>query len=275
MNMKNSWWRNAVGAGVIVCLMAIIAQGQVIPIDDFDDMVFEGWTTLDFSEGQPWGPGAYDVSNGDLRMFHTGSTPVPPGTPITQRVMFARWDESVDPLFSNGYLRAQMRTDSARNSTSVIMRANFDTFSAYVLFGNTTPVPPGEPGSAFALSRLDPGGAETRLWDSGIPYQPGEDWNVELGAVGSQISAKVWRVGQPEPDEPQYSEFDPFALSAGFIAISSDVITVDAPSFADATFDNIVFIVPEPASFVLVLVGLVSLWGRKRRLPKCGSPCVW
>ncbi len=41
----------------IVLNVAIFVQGQVIPIDDFDDMVFDGWTTLDFSAGQPWGPG--------------------------------------------------------------------------------------------------------------------------------------------------------------------------------------------------------------------------
>ncbi len=233
-----------------------LVHGQVIPIDDFDDGVFDGWTTLDLSAGQPWGPGSYDASNQDLRISHSGSDPVPPGTMLTQRALFTYWDESSDPLYSNGYLRAQMRTDSANNSTSIIMRADFVTFSGYVFFGNTTPSPPGQPGSTFALSKFV-NGEEFRLWDSDIPYEVGADWSVELGAVGSQISAKVWRVGDPEPLLPQYSGIDTSIASPGFIALSSDVITLDTPSFADATFDNVAFVVPEPGSLTLMLGGFL------------------
>ena len=243
----------------IVLNVAIFAQGQVIPIDDFDDMVFDGWTTLDFSAGQPWGPGAYDVSNGDLRMYHTGSTPVPPNIPLTERVVAAAWDQSTDPIFSNGYVRGQVRTDSAYNSTSVLFRFDLNTFSGYVFFGNTTPVPPGTPGSEFAISKLV-NGTEIRIWDSGIPYGPGEDWNFEYGAVGSQITAKVWRVGEPEPSTPQFSGIDT-SVVAGQIYLTSDVITADTPSFADATFDNLVFVVPEPATSwlgVWLVAGLLT-----------------
>ena len=66
-------------AGMSVCL-----QGQVIPIDDFDHMnpALPGWTKADLSAGQPWGPGDYDPSSGALRVYHSGSELVPPGTPF-------------------------------------------------------------------------------------------------------------------------------------------------------------------------------------------------
>ena len=41
----------------MVSLISIVASGQVIPIDDFDDMdpTLPGWTLADLSAGQPWG----------------------------------------------------------------------------------------------------------------------------------------------------------------------------------------------------------------------------
>ena len=112
-------------------------------------------------------------------------------------------------------------------------------------------------------------GAETSLWESpnnGIEYLVGEEWNVELGTVGHQISAKVWKVGDPEPLAPQFSVFDPSPVPGGMIGISSDKsLGVGVPARGDATFDDIVFIgIPEPSS-VLLLVGLaaITLYRRK------------
>ncbi len=117
-------------------------------------------------------------------------------------------------------------------------------------------------------------GTEIRIWDSGIPYGPGEDWNFEYGAVGSQITAKVWRVGEPEPSTPQFSGIDT-SVVAGQIYLTSDVITADTPSFADATFDNLVFVVPEPATSwlgVWLVAGLLTRRTRYRCHPLLSRP---
>ena len=100
--------------------MTAYLHGQAIPIDDFDHMdpTLPGWTLADLSGGQPWGPRVYDPSSGALRIYHSGDELVPPGTPFTQTAMFAFWDDSTDPLYSNGYLRAKIRTDEVQNATS-------------------------------------------------------------------------------------------------------------------------------------------------------------
>jgi hypothetical protein len=109
-------------------------------------------------------------------------------------------------------------------------------------------------------------GVETSLWESPFEYAPGQDWNVELGTVGNQISAKVWRVGDSEPPMPQFSMTDPDPIIGGMIGISSDkTLGVSVPARADATFDDIVFIgVPEPSSLLLILMGLAA-WTLGRR----------
>jgi hypothetical protein len=108
-------------------------------------------------------------------------------------------------------------------------------------------------------------GKGTTLWQSGLEYLPGEDWNVELGTVGNRISAKAWKVSDPEPALPQYDEIDPDPIMSGQFSISSDkVLGVKVPALADATFDDIVFIVPEPAPFALALAGLLGVVALRR-----------
>ena len=226
-------------------------HGQtVIPIDDFDHMDpnLPGWTLVDFSSiptVKPWGPGIYDPNSGALRIYHSGDELVPTGQPFTATAMFAIRDETADPLFSNGFVRAKIRTDEPQNSTSTFMRADLSTATAYLLFGFTRPPssPPDFDG-AFLLNRFK-FGAEEVLWNSandGIEYLPGEDWNIELGVVGARVTGKVWRFGSAEPAEPQFTWIDPAPLSAGQIAISSDkTIGNTLPARADGTWDDIVF----------------------------------
>ncbi len=244
-------------AGMPVCL-----QGQVIPIDDFNlmDPALPGWTLVDLSAGQPWGPGDYDPSSGALRVYHSGSELVPPGTPFATTAMFGLWNTSTDPLYSNGYLRAKIRTDEPQNSTSILLRANLATVTAYNLFGFTKP-PASMPelDGMFFMSKFV-NGVETNIWLSGIEYLPGEDWNVELGAVGNRITGKVWKVGDMEPALPQFDWLDPDPILGGMIGIVSDkALGNTIPARADSTFDDIVFFaVPEPNSLILFLVGLVA-----------------
>jgi hypothetical protein len=238
-------------------------HGSVIPIDNFNamDPTLPGWTKVDLSAGQPWGPGVYDPSSGALRIYHSGSELVTPGAPFTQTAMFALWNNSTDPLYSNGFLRAKIRTDETNANTALEMRLDLSTATAYLLFDLTVPYQ-GYQGW-FAVHKFV-NGVETSLWESfndGIEYVPGENWNMELGTVGNQISAKVWKVGAPEPPMSQFSITDPDPISGGMIGISSDkVLGVPVPARADSTFDDIVFNgVPEPSSFLLILLGVLAL----------------
>ena len=101
-------------AGALALMLGTTAgvNGQtVIPIDDFSHMdpALPGWTKIDLSANQPWGPGEYDPSSGALRIYHSGSDLIPPDTPFQTTAMFASWNDSIDPLFSHGLVRAQIR----------------------------------------------------------------------------------------------------------------------------------------------------------------------
>ena len=179
--------------------------------------------------------------------------------------MFAIWDDSTDSLFSNGFLRAKVRTDVPNANAALEMRLDLATGTAYVLTGYTRP-PSSNPDleGTLNLSKFV-GGVQTILWSSGLEYLVGEEWNLELGTVGNRISAKVWKEGDPVPTMPQYDEIDPDPIMSGQFSISSDWgLGLDSPGGADSTFDDIVFIVPEPASVLLILTGLIAVLALRR-----------
>lgn len=249
-------------ATLLVLVATSTLQGQKILIDDFEDGNLDGWTTIDFSAGQPWGPGLFDVSGGELRMAHTGSIPAPDGTPFSETALFALWDASTDPLYDNGYLRAKIRTDRPDNNVTIGLRADLTTFSAYLLEAETRTSPVPNP-SAFRLLKIE-GGTTSEIWESdSLLYFPGETWNVELGVVGNTLSIKKWRDGDPEPAMPDFVTQDANPLPGGLVLLTSDVGSPN-PEFADNSFDDIVFIVPEPSALCLMMLGCVGLARRRR-----------
>jgi hypothetical protein len=244
-------------------------HGQTeIPIDDFDDMDpnLAGWTKFDLSAGQPWGDGIYDPSSGALRIYHTGGVPVPPGTPFETTAMFLSWDASTDPLYSNGFLQAKVRNDTPDSNAALEMRGTLATGTAYVLFLSTSP-PSANPEFAGGIA-LDKfvGGVSTPVWRSDFEYQMGEEWNLELGTIGDRITARAWKVGDPEPLLPQYDEIDLEPIMSGMVLISADkILGVQNPALGDATFDDIVFVaIPEPSTFALVAFGMLGIVGYRR-----------
>jgi hypothetical protein len=254
-NTRSVAWLFAAALAMPLVGISPCVYGQIL-IDDFDHMdpTLPGWTLADLSAGQAWGPGEYDPSSGALRIYHSGSELVPPGTPFTTTAMFALRNETTDPLFSNGFVRAKIRTDEVQNSTSTFIRTDLATATGYGLFGFTKP--PGqmpELDGTFLMSKFV-NGVETNIWASGIEYLPGEDWNVELGAVGDQISGKVWRVGDLEPMTPQFLMIDDNPIMSGMIAIASDKSLGNTiPARGDATYDDIYF---TPVAFAPITVDI-------------------
>ena len=253
---------------VLISAPAVRSIATEIPIDNFDhmDLALPGWTLADLSAEQPWGPGIYSPSTGALRIYHSGDELVPPGESFATTAMFALWNASVDPLYDNGYLRTKVRTNAVQNSSSVFIRGDLATATAYILYGFTRP-PASMPelDGMFIMSKFV-GGVETNIWLSGIEYLPGEDWNMEIGAVGDRITAKVWKVGDTEPSSPQFNWIDDDPITSGMIGISSDK-TAGNRIFArgDATFDDIVFRpIPEPTTCASLLAGLLAAITLKR-----------
>ena len=103
--------------------------------------------------------------------------------------------------------------------------------------------------------------------DPQMEFTVGEDWIFEAGAVGNQLSLKVWRDGDPEPAVPQLNATDS-AFSSGIFGLGTAAATAaPEPGIVSATFDDVFFTVPEPASWLLgalCVAGLVTHRMRRR-----------
>jgi hypothetical protein len=229
----------------------------VIPVDDFDDGDDEGWTYIDTTVGQPWGPGTYDASSGAYLL--QGAGPVPPDDP-TDGLLVSEWDMSADPKFSNGYLRVKVKVNEKNTAAFVAMREDLSTFSSDV-FGVDTEL---DNFRFFIRSFENFVGVGPSAMMVGPPYEPNTEWMLEAGAVGSQLSLKYWEVGDPEPAVPQMTRTDVRGATGKFSVFVSFPGGHNPASVISATFDDIVFIVPEPASVILTLVGLFGLFRLRR-----------
>lgn len=227
--------------------MAAFAQ----VIDTFDDPegLGQNWVTLDTNEGQPWGPGIFDTTSGALNMRTTGEVPIlRPYSVLTSGFMAGIWGPSIqDPTaFADGSVRMKFRADSDADP-SILLRGDASTFTAYDFAAG---------GGNFAI-QLFVGGEGSRLATlSGVEFNQGEDWWMEAAVIGEQLSMKVWKDGMPEPAMPQLVATDA-TLTEGAFGIGVGLGVEDIrPTFVDASFDDISFTVPEPATTNLILLGI-------------------
>jgi hypothetical protein len=74
-----------------------------------------------------------------------------------------------------------------------------------------------------------------------VSYQAGEEWVIEGGIVGDQLSMKVWRPDDPEPMNPQLVVTDRAPIRFSDFGVLSYVNGGDPQAQIDATFDDIYF----------------------------------
>lgn len=236
---------NRIGSMRFVAFAAAIgltlsANAHVL-IDDFDDGNDDGWTRYSVGvEGMPWGPPIFDAGTGSYHLATTGA--VPEGVPA---VLLSTWNESVDPFYSEGFLQATVRADNDLTSVITVMRGTGDPGTgelyAYLFIGNPDV-------HRFKLSRYD-GFEEVVLGTIELPFYPGENWIIQGGAVGDQISMKVWRAGDPEPDDPQLVVTDS-TYTYGQFAVEASHRTSGEASIS-GVFDDIYFIPPPGEIYVV------------------------
>jgi hypothetical protein len=236
---------------LLVAALATHAAAQPILIDDFNDGNADGWTTVVSTVGQPYGPGTFDASSGAYHL--EGADLIPVGL---AGGLISIWDQSSDPMYSNGFVRAKIRAETMGTIASVGFRASGSVagaFNVYLFYGSTGP----NPGFFFERIESGLGTVEFRQLDPNLTFGVDEDWYIEAGGVGDQLSMKVWRVGDPEPDSPQLMFADSnFSTGTFGIQTSRNVYFPD-PARISATFDDIYFTpIPEPSTFLLALVAL-------------------
>ncbi len=239
---------------VVLSGWTTLSSAETILIDDFNDGNDDGWTRVDSNMfGQPWGPGIFDVSSGAYHLGTTGRVPI--GTPAGGFVL-SLWDQSVDPFYSNGLVRAKVRADTANSLASIVFRMSGDLetgLNGYLFIATSA-------NGAFLYNRIvDTETAVFRVMETDLKFGLGEDWWIEAGGVGPHLSMKVWRDGDPEPEAPQMRFVDS-TFGSGLLGVESN-IEISDPNLArvDAAFDDVSFRIPEPPASVVACIGLTSL----------------
>lgn len=251
-----------------ILTLAKPALGQTIPLDDFSSPDLAGWFNTETYSEKPWGPGILEVRDGELFYGTTGAMPVgsDPGLTATGFAL-SQWNASTtDPAFNNGTLRAKVRVEAPAGSTeagnvAMYMRGDLSTLTAYVLGAAATD-------KEIALEKFV-NGAVTERWPvEGHNFTLNEDWFMELGALGSEMSVKVWKASEIEPLKPQLSVSD-FEIPSGAIGLTAAMSASSAtePIALNTFYDDVTFTAPEPNSCsALILATLIGIHGFRVRL---------
>jgi protocatechuate 3,4-dioxygenase beta subunit len=223
----------------IFLLAAIAAQAtaQTILVDNFNDGIADGWTTVDSTVGQPYGPGTFDANIGAYHLEGGGLVPEPAPA---GGFLASFWDHSADGIFTDGFLRTTVRAETEGTLASLSLRTSgsLETGIDAYLFSATT----AHGGSFFFQKVVGSRSVQGRSLPPSLSFGVNEDWNIEAGAVGDELSMKVWRVGDPEPEEPQL-KFTDRSFRAGEFGVESNIHEnpYPGPARVSATFDDVHF----------------------------------
>ena len=221
----------ALGSAVFLLTPASVASATWTLIDDFSDGNDDGWWRTDVLPGPPVGPGIFDASSGAYHLQNGGSRPIA----IDAHWMGSGWTDSlVDPQFTHGFLRAKVKADTAGSLPWMWMRWSEELDGDYLFLANSVK-------HRFQIERLGTPYLVFPLDDPAIQFNLGEEWNIEGGTVGDQITLKVWQVGAPEPTTPQLTVIDSKYNQGSHFGVGGNVHGEALPSFLDVTFDDMYF----------------------------------
>jgi hypothetical protein len=254
-----------VPAVVAVALVAanILARpsfGEIL-LHDFNDGTLGDWINFeDFAAGSPFGPTQTYFVNGELVIGSNGPAP----TYYEDPASFFRvtWGPSIDTTsFTNGYVCATVSPQQSEAIAGLVLRAGVDPNEVDYEFWRDARL------GSFWLGRWEKNTDFFEVLastdDFAETYVAGEQWIIEAGIVGSQISLKYWKPGEPEPAGPQLTASDtgipPFQADASRVELA--MWHESASPFAlSAAFDDVYFTsVPEPSTVSLILLGLLGL----------------
>ena len=227
MACSHSWVLRLVVSLATVFTAVTLVNGQTILIDDFNDGDDAGWVRIeDF--GDLAGPRIFDTSTGAYNLRTTNL--VAPGT---YGAVGANWEQSGDPSFSNGFLRAKVKANTMGTSVGLNLRTDNQLVNGYTFVGST---------EAGIFRFLNCTGLSCSFRDTNVRFAPDEEWFIEAGAVDDHITMKVWQVGENEPLEPQL-DFHDDTFTSGYFGVAAWISDGFAsPVITDATFDDVYFV---------------------------------
>ena len=237
----------------VVCIAVVLStawqlNGQTILVDDFNDGNDEGWTHYVLpEEDAPWGPGIFDATSGEYNLKTTSEVAVG-----TAGGVASVWDASAESFYTDGFVRATMRSESGGANAALWLRANPLDGGTYIF---TTTIFGGlDVWDCTVTDCRYLGGREN------VGFTRGEDWIMEAGAVGDMLSVKIWPAEGPEPDRPQLEIRDSANPTGQFGAWSFVGSNWQVPDYANAFFDDIYFTpVPEPSALILSALAFLGL----------------
>lgn len=190
-------------------------------VDDFTTTL-DSWTTLVFGNTQP------DLAASEGRAVISSDAPAA----NTDLVVLANLPSIADPeAYSEGTVRATFTTRDS--NVSIYIRGNPIALTSYdVTF---------RPTDGLLLMDRNAGSSEVQLATTTTPYGNDQELVLELGAVGSTLSARIWAVGEPRPTEPMLTaEDDTFPV--GGIALGTDgPAVIKRPAPFDVQFGDVWF----------------------------------
>ena len=256
-----------ISAITLALLLPIAARAQTFTEDFSDPNAFaEAWFPIGLGDPEdllPWQPGILDISEGNLRTQTTNPVPLSMNCPLGDRTCWdtgnngttgVAWLPSLAEPIADVSVRTKVRINTVTNA-AIAVRANLETFSNY----NFTAA--GAEGT-FALSRFNNGVMDrVEFFDEGPALNVGDDWWMEGSAMGDQLTLKVWKVGEQEPADAQFSWTDDL-LSSGGVALAGTVHNnvVPAPTLVDATFDDVsITVIPESSAGIGMAGGFIGI----------------
>ena len=224
--------------------------------EDFNDLksgeLPGGVSVIDTNVDKPWGPTILTTESGALRIRTTGSvqpTDPPERFPLTGAVVVT-WDSLADdPQFNNGYLRATIQANTGSDA-NLVLRGDTEDQSTYLFSGVG-------PSGDFRAYRSNGANVEGEADSTTLgvidtlAFSPGQEYEMEVGAVGNRITMKVWPANEEEPELPQLVAFDD-AIAEGVIGL---VAATSPPGLAEPTPVDILF---DDLTFLPSVVGDVN-----------------
>ena len=294
--------KNVIATAILILTFEHASMGQTIHEDWGGPLSpafctapdFTTWCRFDLNfdldvNGDPtgpkaWGPGVFDTSSGDLHLGTTGAVPIldpplpEPKDPLffdfaNSGVLGLAWGPSfVDPRYGNGFVRTKVRV--GENSTAGFgFRFDLTQFAGYVFsIGEVR---------GFEFTENAPFQSVQLHTIEGLEPKAGEWWWMEGGGVGSQLSLKAWKDGEPEPKQPQLQITDDTYI-AGAVGPAGYVQTgfVDAATQVSVTYDDFTFNPVHPKAVPRLAGEIEDVWTSDRppswlEGPSYGHGDIW
>ena len=248
-------------SSLLCCSVSAALQAQTLYSEDFTDGVADGWDQVDLNDPS-FGPGTFDASSGAFVLAVTGEMPA--GFAGSHGTL-ATWEPTEAEPLADGYFQGTVRANTHGSTVSLLSRADPAAGTDYGFFASTLHGTFGI--EVFDASKLEPQIVLGLMDPQQFPFSAGEDWIIQGGTVGDQITMKVWRPGELEPAEPQLSFTDTtFEQGALCLITYADIGLMTEPVSFSGTFDDLSFnAVPEPSTAIPCLCAFLALIAQRRK----------